>query len=203
MRKNMTILPGVGSAEQNLIDEKSPTPKARANEAPCIEALKITNYTIKTSKVHKPLLVMDFHEDYGDNKIHIYSQGELKFMDPIANEIVKILRNKGFEFYEKKVSPFDPEIKNGIGYDVRDDTVDELLASKKIFVNGRIINGPAAKSVIVIETPSRRIPLKKRVRAHSMIIKNLKRYFSTAQKISPNKEEEIEQEKEETEKISQ
>ncbi len=65
---------------------------------------------------------------------------------------------------------FDEDIKGGIISGVQDGSVDELLSSKKIISDGNLIEGPYAKSVIVIETSSMNTPLSEMVKVYSKII---------------------------------
>lgn len=69
-------------------------------------------------------------------------------------------------------------IVNGIVSNVFDGSIDELLASRLIFKNGKVVPGPSsnlptnASSVIVVETPTVGVSLQDRVFAHSQIILN-------------------------------
>lgn len=180
-RKNKKIK-SVGDSEHYLISLKNPR-KPRKKKPSSKEAAAITNYVIKNSKKYPPLLVLDFHEDKGGKGIYIYSQGILGSDDPVAKEIVSILKKRKFQIYKRGNTVFNQEIKNGIVSGINDGSIDELLSSKNIIVKRRIKPGPSAKSVIVIETHIRRIPLKKRIRTHSYILKNSRRFFATINNI--------------------
>jgi hypothetical protein len=53
---------------------------------------------------------------------------------------------------------------------VTDGSVDELLAAGRITRDGVAAPGPAARSVVVVETPTRDIPLARRIEAHAAVI---------------------------------
>jgi predicted deacylase len=171
----------VGDSDHILPNQKD-TSKPRIKKPVCKESDKITKFILKNFEKYPPALVLDFHEDKNSGGCYIYSQGKLKENDPIAKEVVKILRKKKFQMVQKGKTMFDQEISDGIVSEVNDGSIDELLASKEI-IKGKKINGPNAKSVIVVETTSIRVPLKKRVNAHSTILKNSKKFYEIAKTI--------------------
>ena len=173
--------PSVGSSEHFIIDEK--TGKPRAKKPVNKEAEEISSYVIQHFKNYKPLLVLDFHEDESAKKQYIYSQGKLKNYDPIARKIVNILKKHGFKFYEKGKTAFNEKVIKGVISNINDGSIDELLSSEKVIVNNQIKKGPDAKSVIVIETRTIDVPLKKRLKAHSYILKSSKSIYALAKDI--------------------
>jgi hypothetical protein len=174
-------VPSVGASEHFLIDEK--TGKAQAKEPINRESEEISSYIVQHSENYPPLLVLDFHEDESAKKQYIYSQGKLKVYDPIARKIVNILKKQGFKFYEKGFTSFNEKIIKGVVSDINDGSIDELLSSEKIIVNNQTRKGPDAKSVVVIETKTIDVPLKKRVKAHSYILKSSKGIYALAKDI--------------------
>lgn len=173
--------PSVGSSEHYLIDEK--TGKAQVKKAVNKESEELSSYIVQHSENYPPLLVLDFHEDESAKKQYIYSHGKLKIYDPIARKIVNILKKQGFKFYEKGETAFHEKVIKGIISDIKDGSIDELLSSEKIIVNNEIKKGPDAKSVVVIETKTIDVPLKKRVKAHSYILKSSKSIYALAKDI--------------------
>jgi hypothetical protein len=174
-------VPSVSASEHLLINEK--TGKAQAKKPINDESEELSSYVVQHSENYPPLLVLDFHEDESAKKQYIYSQGKLKIYDPIARKIVNILKKQGFRFYEKGYTSFNEKIIKGVVSDINDGSIDELLSSEKIIVNGEIRKGPNAKSVVVIETKTIDVPLKKRVKAHSYILKSSKNIFALAKDI--------------------
>jgi hypothetical protein len=174
-------IPTVGAAEHYLIDSKTGKPQRKSpiNE----ESEEISTYITKHFQHYKPLLVLDFHEDESARKQYIYSQGKLKNYDPIARKIVKMLKKRDFKFYERGRTSFKEKIIKGIVSDVGDGSIEELLAAEKIIVDGKIRKGPDAKSVVVIETKTVDVPLKKRVKAHSYILRSSKNVYTLAKDI--------------------
>ncbi len=190
-KKNKTSI-SVGDSEHYLIDANN-SEKPRKDKPSCKESEKITKYALKYSKKYPPVLVLDFHEDLSQGNAYVYSQGILGTSDPVAKEIVKILKKRKFRICEKGTTRFGQQIVNGVVSNINDGSIDELLASKKIIVNKKIKTGPFAKSVLVIETNIVKMPLKKRVKAHSQIIRSARKFFNIAKKIrvNTNREEEI------------
>ncbi len=168
---------------EHLLLKKSNKPRMRK---PTSEYAKIfTEFVVGLAKRYPPLLVLDLHEDnlskFVKNvnttpKTYIYSQGKSGTKDKIAKEILKILvknkvpiLNSGTTFYHEKII-------NGVVSNVKDSSIDELLASNKIYYKEKIINGPACKSVIVVETLTR-APLKERINTHEEILRNLPNFL--------------------------
>lgn len=184
-RKNLKLspleIPTVSASEHYLINKK--TGKAQAPRPINKESAEISKYILENFENYPPLLVLDFHEDESAKKQYIYSHGKLKIYDPIARKIVKILKKHGFKFYESGYTSFNEKIIKGVVSDINDGSIDELLASEKIIVNGQIKKGPDAKSVVVVETKTVDVPLKKRVKAHSYIIKSSKSIYTLAKDI--------------------
>lgn len=170
----------VGDSEHYLLNKKG---KARAKKLALKEAEELTSYIIKHSKKYKPLVVFDLHEDESARKLYIYSQGKLKNYDPIARKVVGILKKRGFRFYDRGKTSFGQKIIKGVVSNIEDGSIDELLSAEKIIVNGNLRKGPDAKSVVVIETTTLGIPLKKRLKAHSCILKSSKKVYSLAKDI--------------------
>ena len=90
----------VGSSEHYLPSQKNPK-VARSKKPLCEEAADITDYVLKQIKDYPPVLVLDFHEDESSTSLYIYSQGKLGAQDPVAKEVVTILKTKGFKLRMK------------------------------------------------------------------------------------------------------
>lgn len=178
---NQLEVPSVSASEHYLIDKK--TGKAQAKKPVNKESEEISYYIVQHAGNYKPLVVLDFHEDESAKKQYIYSQGKLKNYDPIARKIINILKKQGFKFYERGFTSFHEKIIKGVVSDINDGSIDELLSSEKIIVDGQIRKGPDAKSVVVVETKTIDIPLKKRVKAHSYILKSAKKIYALAKDI--------------------
>jgi len=167
--------PSVGGMDHLVINQKT---KKAFSEKPIIEEAKYLGwYILKNSKTHKPFLVLDLHEDERLKKLYLYSHVKNQVSKKISLEVINILKKSGFKFYEDRKTTFDEKIKNGIVEPENDGSLDDLLASKKIIINGKIIKGPSAKTVIVVETTTKGFPIKKRVHAHSLIIKQAERFY--------------------------
>jgi hypothetical protein len=178
---NKLAIPTVSASERFLIDKK--TGKAQAKKSINQESEEISRYIIKHFPRYKPLIVLDFHEDESAKKQYLYSQGKLKNYDPIARKIVNMLKKHDVKFYERGRTAFMEKIIRGIVSDVGDGSIEELFAAEKIIVDGKIKKGPDAKTVVVIETKTVDVPLKKRVKAHSYVLKSSKNIYTLAKDI--------------------
>jgi len=154
----------VGDAEHLLLDAAN-KPRGKLPNSPQADAL--TKEALNLSKTHPPLITINFHEDeLVKGEHYIYSQGKDGFADPIVEEIVRVFQENGLRF-----------MKNGIIHGIHDSSIDELFSAEKIFLNGKIIKKPAAKSVIVIETPVKDAPIEERIKTNELVIKSLKNFW--------------------------
>ena len=180
--KKDSVARSVGSSEHYLPDLKN-NHKPREKMPLCEEAEDITSYVLKQMRRYKPILVLDFHEDESSSSLYIYSQGKLGSNDPIAKEVVSILEAKGFKIRKKGKTMFNQIIKNGIIGKVHDGSIDELLAAKYIVMNKKLKIKPQAKSVIVIETSTKNIPIETRIKAHSEVLLSAEKFYDMARLI--------------------
>jgi hypothetical protein len=156
--------------------------KPRKKLASCSEARMITKTVIALAKLYPPKISIDLHEDEIIKKNYVYSQGELGAKDPIALRIIEILKSNNLPIAHESFTTFKERIKNGIISNVKDGSIDELLSSKQIFYHGKVIPGPFAKSVIVVETSSASLPIEKRKKVHKDIISSLHDFVNLVKK---------------------
>ncbi len=171
----------VGASEHLLLDTSGK--KARISRAESVEADTITRHVLHLVKEYPPSLVIDLHEDWSKRGLYIYSQGRLGHNDPVAQEIVAILRRHNTSIQKDGVTRFGERIVNGIVTGVSDGSLDELLAAKKIIVDHKIVTKTVPKTVVVVETISFGVPLRKRISIHQEIVHSLKKFWSLAKKI--------------------
>ena len=170
----------VGSAEHYLPAPERPA-EPRAAQPPSAEARALTASALETACPYPPLLVLDLHEDEYERfpKAYVYSQGERGTQDPVAQEIVALLCAEGFAVPQEGRTRFGEAIIRGVVGPVQDGSLDELLAARRVIAReGETRPGPAARSVIVVETPTSDTPLAPRVRAHGRILRHLERLWS-------------------------
>ena len=96
----------------------------------------------------------------------------------MASEILKILENNEIPIQWEGKTRFGEDIIDGKIGQQRDGSIDELISATKIIVDGKIVSGPGAKKVFVIETPDANIPLEKRVKAYKAVISFLNHLVS-------------------------
>ena len=150
--------------------------KRRATRFETKDAFSLTRKVLKLAKGYPPAFALDFHEDRSHTDPYIYCHSRLGADDPIAKEVVKILRRNKMPLQMRGMTKFHERIVNGIVVNTSDGSIDELITSKEVVLNGKRIKGPGAKSVIVIETRTIGMPLAKRVKAHSAIIRAIPKF---------------------------
>jgi hypothetical protein len=150
----------VGDAEYLLPDlEQGSGPRAAA--APGPETAALTQFVLRMARHYPPRLVLDLHEDeLSTAGGYIYSQGTQPEDNPVGAEVVRLLQATGIPLRESGKTRFgEPVVKGVISHDdagapIRDGSIDELLAATEVFVDGSKRAGPAARTVIVVETPA-------------------------------------------------
>jgi hypothetical protein len=170
----------VGDAEHLLPDlEKGTRPRAAGPPGP--EARALTAYVLHLSRKYPPRLVLDLHEDeLSAAGGYIYSQGSLASDDPIGAEVIRQLTASGIPIRQSGRTRFGEPIAGGVisrdddGSPIRDGSIDELLGAAWVFEGGARVAGPAARTVIVVETPAfagSRLEL--RVAAQSAVVRRV------------------------------
>src|SRR5260370_10015925 len=118
----------VGDSSHLLPDPKTlrwPTsPKASSSEASAL-----TSTVLALAKRYPPVLVMDHHEDEELAASYVYSQGKMGATDPVARQVVRLLRESGIPLQMRGRTRFGELIAEGVIGDVKDGSVDELLAA--------------------------------------------------------------------------
>jgi hypothetical protein len=180
----------VGDSEHLLLkNSKQP----RLKQARSKYSKTFTEYILNLTKTYPPQLVLDFHEDdpkttngdprYNDDinnpSTYTYSDGKYGTEDIIAKEITKILKkhkqpivNSGTTTTKEK-----EKIVEGIVGGMKDNSIEELFASDKIYYKNKISPGPAVQSIITIET-SATVPIKKRIKIFSEIIHQINHFIN-------------------------
>lgn len=168
----------VGDSEHLLLSiKKGDRPRKNKPSSPQTDAL--TREVLNLSKTHPPLITINFHEDESVKEDHyIYSQGKDGFKDPVVKEIVGLLRKNDLQLMKHGRKWFGDNInKDGIISGVHDGSIDELFSAEKIFLDNKIVNKPAAKSVIVTETPAKSAPIEWRIKTDELIINSLEAFW--------------------------
>jgi hypothetical protein len=153
---------------------------ARAAGPTSPECAALTSKVLALCRDYPPVMSIDFHEDDGLERGYIYSQGRLGPEDPVGLRVVAEFEAKGFPICRTGTTRFHEEIRNGMVASVQDGSIDELLSAPTIVVEGRPRPGPHARTVLVVETGSKGIPLPERVRGHGMIMDILPELFEIA-----------------------
>jgi hypothetical protein len=103
---------------------------------------------------------------------------------PREAEAIRLLRESGIPIRQSGGTRFGEPIIDGVvsrddkGQPIRDGSIDELLAAKEIFVDGRKSPGPAAPTVIVVETPAfAGSQFELRVAAQAAVIQHVRELF--------------------------
>jgi len=150
----------VGDAEY-LLPDLTTGDRPRAARPPGPETKALTEFVLRLAETYPPRLVLDLHEDeLSTDGGYIYSQGSQATDNPVGAEVIRLLRESGIPIRQSGRTRFDEPIVDGVisrddrGQPIRDGSIDELLAATEIFVDGRKTPGPAAATVIVVETPA-------------------------------------------------
>jgi hypothetical protein len=150
----------VGDAEYLLPDlERGDKPRAAA--APGPETRALTAWVLRLAAAWPPRLVLDLHEDeLSTAGGYIYSQGQRPADSPVGVEVIRLLEGAGIPIRREGLTRFGEPIEAGMishddqGRALRDGSIDELLAAREVFRDRRRVPGPAARTVIVVETPA-------------------------------------------------
>lgn len=162
----------VGDSSHLLPDPVRPgQPRAAAPSSP--EADALTAYVLRTAAAYPPLISIDLHEDDLLAAGYVYSQGELGAGDPLAAAAVQVLTEHGIPIQLEGRTRFDEAISGGIIGPVADSSIDELLSAPAVIVGGKSRPGPAARTVLVFETPAGDLGLDQRVAAHAALLRRL------------------------------
>ncbi|TSC91207.1 MAG: hypothetical protein CEN90_589 [Parcubacteria group bacterium Licking1014_17] len=193
-KKNYDKGRSIGDSDHLIPDEKNssmphlPEPSNHDSEI-------FTEWIVKTASVYPPLIVIDLHEDDPEtildpteslrfpHSTYVYSHGELGAGDPIAKEIVKILKKNNHKLApDGAETRFGEKIVGGIISGAKDYSVDHLLSSREIFYKGKKIAGPSAKSVVVVETLTEGpgMSFENRIKTHGEILDSLERFWGMA-----------------------
>lgn len=177
----------VGDAEYLLPDlDAGRGPRVPLPVGP--EAQALTAYALRLSKSYPPLLVLDLHEDeLSRDGGYIYSQGKSVKDNPAGKEIIRRLQDSGIPIRLSGKTRFGEPVEDGVvsrddkGLPIRDGSIDELFASEHVFENGKMVPGPSAPTVIVVETPAfSGADLGKRVGAHKAVLDRLEQLWESS-----------------------
>lgn len=150
---------------------KPDSPRAALASSP--EADAITAFVLRRSADYPPLYSIDLHEDNLIDQGYVYSQGALGTSDPLAIEAVGVLKENGIPIKSNGETRFGEQVVEGIVGPVIDSSIDELISSKEVVADGRVQPGPAARTVLVFETPAAALTLERRIDAHAALIRRL------------------------------
>jgi hypothetical protein len=177
----------VGDAEYLLPDLEGGT-GPRAPAAPGPETAALTQFVLELAQAYPPRLVLDLHEDeLSTEGGYIYSQGRRAADNPVGAEVIRLLRDSGIPIRQSGRTRFGEPIAAGVisrdesGRPIRDGSIDELLAAPEVFVDGGKVRGPAAPTVIVVETPAfAGAKLEQRVAAHGAVVRRVRELWRLA-----------------------
>ena len=170
----------VGDAEY-LVPDLTTGQSPRAPAPPGPETTALTQFVLRLAADYPPRLVLDLHEDeLSMEGGYIYAQGSHAEDNPVGAQIVSLLLANGIPLRKSGNTRFGEPIVNGVisrddkGQPIRDGSIDELMAATEIFVAGKKVRGPAAQTVIVVETPAfEGSRFEQRVAAQAAVIRNV------------------------------
>ncbi|HTL50084.1 MAG TPA: succinylglutamate desuccinylase/aspartoacylase family protein [Steroidobacteraceae bacterium] len=168
----------VGDSSHFLPSAENPA-RARTPAASSPEAEAITAYVLRRQADYPTMTSIDLHEDNLINEGYVYSQGAEGAKDELAITAVNVLRESGVPIKMSGKTRFDEPVERGIIGPVTDSSIDELMSARGVVVGGAPRPGPAATTVLVLETPSAVLPLEKRIAAHAALLRLLSSYLTT------------------------
>jgi hypothetical protein len=161
----------VGDSSHLLLESGQQIARSAAASSP--EAQAITRYVVEMARRYPPATSIDLHEDNLIDEGYVYSQGKLGAADPLATLAIQVLLENGVPLKLDGVTRFDEPIENGIIGPVVDSSIDELMSASQVIIDGQVMPGPNAETVLVFETPAAAIQLPQRVRAHAAFLRAL------------------------------
>lgn len=167
----------VGDSSHLLPTEEDPA-KPRAAAASSPEAAAITAWILARQADYPAEASIDLHEDNLIDEGYVYSQGADGERDPLAAAAVGVLRGHGVPIRMTGQTRFDEPITDGIIGPVTDSSIDELMSAKEVVVDGHPQPGPAAGTVLVLETPAAALPLEQRVAAQAALLRLVSRQLA-------------------------
>jgi hypothetical protein len=159
----------VGDSSHVLPDTDRPG-TARAASASSAEAKALADYVLATMQLYPPVWSIDLHEDNLISAGYVYSQGELGASEPLAATAVRILKEHNIPLKTSGETRFGETIVDGIIGPVIDSSIDELMSAAEVVVHGETKPGPAARTVLVFETPAGNTDLDTRIAAHAALL---------------------------------
>lgn len=174
----------VGDAE-HLLPSLDDGTRPRSAGPPGPEARALTEFVLSLAKTYPPRLVLDLHEDeLSTTGGYIYSQGSQADDNPVGAETIELLAAAGIPIRQSGSTRFDePVVKGAVSRDdrdqpIRDGSIDELLSATQVIVNGANLPGPAAPTVIVVETPAYAgSRFEQRVAAQAAVLRHLEKLW--------------------------
>ncbi len=157
----------------HLLPSPGETSRARAPAPSSPEAGAIAAWVLRRQSDYPVVVSIDLHEDNLIDQGYVYSQGVAGADDPLAAAAVAVLVENGVPLKMGGTTRFDEPISDGIVGPVDDSSIDELLSAQSVVVGGSARPGPAARTVLVFETPAAALPLERRIAAHAALLRRL------------------------------
>ena len=168
----------VGDSSHLLPSPDDPArPRSPAASSP--EAAAITAWILARQADYPAVISLDLHEDNLINEGYVYSQGVHGAKEELAITAVGVLRDAGVPIKMDGKTRFDEPVSRGIIGPVTDSSIDELMSARQVLVEGTTRPGPAAETVLVLETPAAALPLAQRVAAQAALLELLSKYLVT------------------------
>jgi hypothetical protein len=168
----------VGDSSHLLSSAEDPArPRAPAASSP--EAAAITAWILARQADYPAVISLDLHEDNLIDEGYVYSQGVHGAKEKLAITAVGVLRDNGVPIKMDGRTRFDEPVERGIIGPVADSSIDELMSARQVVVDGATRPGPAADTVLVLETPAAALPLSQRVAAQAALLRLLSKYLVT------------------------
>ena len=138
----------------HLLPSPGDASAARAPAASSPEADAITAFVLRGQAGYPAVVSIDLHEDNLIDEGYVYSQGAAGAKEELAIAAVNALREAGVPIKMAGKTRFDEPVEGGIIGPVTDSSIDELMSAHSVVTGGSTRPGPAARTVLVLETPA-------------------------------------------------
>lgn len=162
----------VGDSSHLLPSPDDPA-RPRSSAPSSAEADAITAYVLRHAADYAPVTSIDLHEDNLIHQGYVYSQGAAGAADALAIDALSVLKQHGIPIKIDGETRFGEPIAGGIIGPVTDSSIDELMSTPTVVSGGCRQPGPAARTVLVFETPAAAISIGRRIEAHAALLRRL------------------------------
>lgn len=118
---------------------------------------RLTRCVLERSRDCPPRYSIDTHEDNLVHAGYVYSQSVAGTDDPLVTAAVNIPGDNDIAMQSSGRTRFEKDIVDGIIGPVTDSSIDELMGARATQFDGERVQGAAAHTVLLFETPAAKV----------------------------------------------